>query len=91
MEKWKKVSKTSHHTSSGRAEHLAKLLENQAAQLLDVSNKLNESLEGANEAVKDFAKIAFPMVRRVFPSAEELVSVKPMYSHIEQMELPLND
>jgi hypothetical protein len=52
--------------------NMARLLENQAAELL------NESSADAN--IKGFQNIAFPIVRRVFGGliANELVSVQPM-------------
>ena len=53
---------------------MARLLENQAAQLL----KENSTMEGGD--VEGFASVAFPIVRRVFGGllAQELVSVQPM-------------
>ena len=53
---------------------MARLLENQAKELLRESN----SMEGGN--VEGFAAVAFPIVRRVFAGliANDLVSVQPM-------------
>ena len=54
--------------------NMARLLENQAKDLLRESNNMNGgSIEG-------FASVAFPIVRRVFAGliANELVSVQPM-------------
>tara|TARA_Y100000593_G_scaffold84297_1_gene159550 strand:+ start:1 stop:1731 length:1731 start_codon:yes stop_codon:yes gene_type:complete len=53
---------------------MARLLENQAAQLL----KEASSMQGGN--VEGFASVAFPLVRRVFGGlvANDLVSVQPM-------------
>ena len=53
---------------------MARLLENQAKELLREAN----SMEGGN--VEGFAAVAFPIVRRVFAGliANDLVSVQPM-------------
>ena len=54
---------------------LARLLENQAKELLRESSSM-----GAGQDVQGFAAVAFPLVRRVFGSliANDLVSVQPM-------------
>jgi hypothetical protein len=60
---------------SNHAQHtMARLLENQARELLREAN----SMEGGN--VEGFAAVAFPIVRRVFAGliANDLVSVQPM-------------
>jgi len=54
---------------------LARLLENQAKELLRESSSM-----GVGQDVQGFAAVAFPLVRRVFGSliANDLVSVQPM-------------
>ena len=56
--------------------NMARLLENQAKQLL----KESSGMSGAGGAVDGFAAVAFPIVRRVFAGliANDLVSVQPM-------------
>jgi hypothetical protein len=58
-------------------ENMARLLENQAAQVLRESNTLGGSAGGN---IEGFSNIAFPIVRRVFGGlvANELVSIQPM-------------
>ena len=53
---------------------MARLLENQAKELLRESNAMS------NGQVEGFATVAFPIVRRVFAGliANDLVSVQPM-------------
>lgn len=61
--------------SSERTKHtMARLLENQAKELLRESNTM------AGGDVEGFAAVAFPIVRRVFAGliANDLVSVQPM-------------
>jgi len=55
-------------------QNMARLLENQAKELLRESNAMS------NGQVEGFASVAFPIVRRVFAGliANELVSVQPM-------------
>ena len=57
-----------------KRENMARLLENQAAQVLREANQLS----GGN--IDGFTNIAFPIVRRVFGGlvANELVSIQPM-------------
>jgi len=63
-------------------ESMARLLENQTAQLIQESNSL--SLGGASLTssgqIAGFSNVAFPIVRRVFAGlvANEIVSVQPM-------------
>jgi len=59
-----------------KRENMARLLENQAAQVLREANTLG----GSNQNVQGFTNIAFPIVRRVFGGlvANELVSIQPM-------------
>ena len=54
--------------------NMARLLENQAKELLRESNAMS------NGQVEGFATVAFPIVRRVFAGliANDLVSVQPM-------------
>ena len=60
-------------TQQGR-HNMARLLENQAKELLRESNAMS------NGQVEGFATVAFPIVRRVFAGliANDLVSVQPM-------------
>ena len=65
-----------------RREVMARLLENQAAQVLKESNSLSTgggNLVGSGD-IRGFTNIAFPIVRRVFGGlvANELVSIQPM-------------
>lgn len=61
---------------------MARLLENQAAELLRESNALSTGGAGLTSAgkVAGFTNVAFPIVRRVFAGliANEVVSVQPM-------------
>ena len=65
-----------------KRDNMARLLENQAAQVLRESNSLSGG--GGNLAssgdLRGFTSIAFPIVRRVFGGlvANELVSIQPM-------------
>ena len=61
-----------------KRENMARLLENQAAQVLREANTLGSGQGGSN--VHGFSNIAFPIVRRVFGGlvANELVSIQPM-------------
>jgi hypothetical protein len=75
VEKWDRVGllKGLKDTGSHSAKsNMARLLENQAAQLLRESSEVGD--------IKGFQNIAFPIVRRVFGGliANELVSVQPM-------------
>ena len=58
--------------------NMARLLENQAAEIVRGRKMLNETSEMAD--VRGFQNIAFPIVRRVFGGliANELVAVQPM-------------
>ena len=62
-----------------KRENMARLLENQAAQVLREANTLGTSAGGSG-AIDGFSNIAFPIVRRVFGGlvANELVSIQPM-------------
>ena len=59
-------------------ENMARMLENQASQLLREANTLGSG--GSANQIDGFTNIAFPIVRRVFGGlvANELVSIQPM-------------
>ena len=59
-------------------ENMARMLENQASQLLKEASDLGGSSAGGD--IRGFSNIAFPIVRRVFGNliANELVSIQPM-------------
>lgn len=63
-------------------ESMAKLLENQVAQMLNESNSLSTGGAALTSSgqVAGFSNVAFPIVRRVFAGlvANEIVSVQPM-------------
>jgi hypothetical protein len=63
-------------------ENMARLLENQAAEILRESNSISTGAGGLTSTgqLAGFVNIAFPIVRRVFGSlvANELVSIQPM-------------
>ena len=66
-----------------RRDNMARLLENQASQLLREVNSVGTGGGGSASASGDlrgFTNIAFPIVRRVFGGlvANELVSIQPM-------------
>lgn len=65
-----------------RRENMARLLENQAAQLLRESTSLSTGAGAVTTSgqIQGFANIAFPIVRRVFGGlvGNELVSIQPM-------------
>jgi len=73
LEKWEKTGLLEGMDDQGRS-NMARLLENQAAQLL----KEQSTMTGGD--VEGFAAVAFPIVRRVFGQllAQDLVSVQPM-------------
>ncbi len=73
LEKWEKTGLLEGLNDDGRS-NMARLLENQAAQLLK-----EQSTMAAGD-VEGFAAVAFPIVRRVFGQllAQDLVSVQPM-------------
>jgi hypothetical protein len=73
LEKWEKTGLLEGLGDNGRS-NMARLLENQAAQLLKESSTM------AAGDVEGFAAVAFPIVRRVFGNllAQDLVSVQPM-------------
>ena len=73
LEKWEKTGLLEGMDDNARS-NMARLLENQAAQLLKESSTM------AAGDVEGFAAVAFPIVRRVFGNllAQDLVSVQPM-------------
>lgn len=60
-------------------ENMARMLENQASQLLKEASSLGGGDASAGD-IRGFSNIAFPIVRRVFGNliANELVSIQPM-------------
>ena len=73
LEKWEKTGLLEGLNDTTRSS-MARLLENQAAQLLKESTTMQAG------DVEGFASVAFPIVRRVFGGllAQDLVSVQPM-------------
>ena len=73
LRKWERTGLLEGMSDVGRS-NMARLLENQAAQLL----KETSTMSGGD--VEGFAAVAFPIVRRVFGNllAQDLVSVQPM-------------
>ena len=74
--KWEATGLLEGLTDENKRSGMARLLENQAAQLL----KEESQMAGAGQNVEGFAAVAFPIVRRVFGGlvAQDLVSVQPM-------------
>ena len=74
LEKWTRTGLLEGLDSSQSKHNMARLLENQAKELL------REASSMSNGDVEGFAAVAFPIVRRVFAGliANELVSVQPM-------------
>jgi hypothetical protein len=72
--KWEKTGLLEGIDNDANRQGMARLLENQAAQLL----KEASTMEAGN--VEGFASVAFPLVRRVFGGllANDIVSVQPM-------------
>jgi hypothetical protein len=75
IDKWERTGLLEGLTNDQNKNTMARLLENQAAQLLKESTS---GMESGN--VEGFASVAFPIVRRVFGGliANDLVSVQPM-------------
>ena len=73
LQKWEKTGLLEGLGDVTRS-NMARLLENQAAQLLKESSTMNTG------DVEGFSAVAFPIVRRVFGNllAQDLVSVQPM-------------
>jgi hypothetical protein len=74
LEKWERTGLLEGLDNSRKRESMARLLENQAKELL----RENSSMAAGD--VEGFAAVAFPIVRRVFAGliANDLVSVQPM-------------
>ena len=74
MSKWERTGLLEGITDDNKRQGMARLLENQAAQLLREASTLG------GQDVEGFASVAFPIVRRVFGGliANDLVSVQPM-------------
>jgi hypothetical protein len=84
VEKWSRTGLLRGLEGTNR-ENMARLLENQTANLLRESNALsagggNSMSASGNGDIRGFSNIAFPIVRRVFGGlvANELVSIQPM-------------
>jgi len=62
-----------------KRENMARMLENQASQVLKEASDLGGGNAGASD-IRGFSNIAFPIVRRVFGGliANDLVSIQPM-------------
>ena len=77
LEKWTRTGLLRGMEGAHR-ENMARLLENQASQLLKEANSLGGS--AGTSDIRGFSNIAFPIVRRVFGNlvANELVSIQPM-------------
>ena len=76
LKKWQKTGLLEGLTEERQKHGMARLLENQAKELLRESN----SMGMGGGQVEGFATVAFPIVRRVFAGliANDLVSVQPM-------------
>ena len=74
LSKWEKTGLLEGLTADAQRNGMARLLENQAKQLLKEASSM------AAGDVEGFASVAFPLVRRVFGGllANDLVSVQPM-------------
>jgi len=74
LNKWANTGLLEGLSDDGQKASMARLLENQARELLRESN----TMAGGN--IEGFAAVAFPIVRRVFAGliANDLVSVQPM-------------
>ena len=81
VEKWTRTGLLRGLESTKR-DNMARLLENQAAQVLREVNSLGNGGGATTSSgdIRGFANIAFPIVRRVFGGlvANELVSIQPM-------------
>ena len=81
VEKWSRTGLLRGLGDSGR-ENMARMLENQAAQLLREQNSIGGGARGTTSSgdLRGFTNIAFPIVRRVFGGlvANDLVSIQPM-------------
>jgi hypothetical protein len=81
VEKWTRTGLL-RGLESVKRDNMARLLENQAAQVLREVNQLGGGGGSTSSSgdIRGFANIAFPIVRRVFGGlvANELVSIQPM-------------
>lgn len=81
VEKWSRTGLLRGLNETGR-ENMARLLENQAAQVLREASTVSTggSSPSTSGDLRGFSNIAFPIVRRVFGGlvANELVSIQPM-------------
>lgn len=81
VKKWEKVGLLE-GLKGNHKQTMARLLENQAAELLKENNGLSTGAAGlvSSGKVAGFSNVAFPIVRRVFAGliANEIVSVQPM-------------
>jgi hypothetical protein len=81
VEKWARTGLLRGLNETGR-ENMARLLENQAAQVLREASTVSTggSSPATSGDLRGFSNIAFPIVRRVFGGlvANELVSIQPM-------------
>lgn len=80
-EKWSRTGLLRGLTGT-KKENMARLLENQAAEVLRETNSLSTGAGALASSgdIRGFSNIAFPIVRRVFGGlvANELVSIQPM-------------
>ena len=74
LQKWERTGLLEGLGGDRKKNQMARLLENQAKELLRESSSMNQG------DVEGFAAVAFPIVRRVFAGliANDLVSVQPM-------------
>ena len=81
VEKWARVGLLKGLEGVNK-QNMARLLENQAAEILRESNSVSTGGGGLTSSgqLAGFVNIAFPIVRRVFGSlvANEIVSIQPM-------------
>ena len=81
VEKWNRTGLLRGLDGTGR-ENMARLLENQAAQVLKESSSISTGGGALTQSgdLRGFTNVAFPIVRRVFGGliANELVSIQPM-------------
>jgi hypothetical protein len=78
VEKWSRTGLLRGLDGTHR-ENMARMLENQASQVLKEASDLGSGTAG-NSDIRGFTNVAFPIVRRVFGGlvANELVSIQPM-------------
>ncbi len=79
LSKWEKTGLLEGLTDDNKKNGMARLLENQAKELLREASTMGAGTANAGD-VEGFAAVAFPIVRRVFGGliANDLVSVQPM-------------